>query len=206
MCIRDSDIARKHHVYLCSGLTEKEDSHIFNAAVIINDKGEVLIKHRKLNELTIAHDVYSCGDRLNVCSTPYGKFGLMICADANAREHSLTRALCYMGADVILSPASWAVQPDHDNNKDPYGAMWRKAYFPVAKEFSVWIAGCSNVGPITDGPWKGWRCIGCSLVVDPQGKEVVMGPYGMNAETILYVDVSPVKRPTWGNGWDTYKP
>jgi predicted amidohydrolase len=193
--------ARKNNVYVCCGMAERDGDHIYNAAVIIDNQGRVLIKHRKLNELDIAHDVYDQGDRLNVCSTPWGTFGLLICADANARDHVLTRSLCYMGADVILSPSSWAVPPDHDNKADPYGDTWRKAYMPVAKEFQVWITSASNVGPVTEGPWKNWNCIGCSLIIGPDGKQKLMGPYGKNAETILFYNINPVPRPARGTGW-----
>jgi len=200
-CTMLAKSAKKHKIFICSGIVEKDGNSIYNSAVIINDAGEVLIKHRKLNELEIAHDIYDQGDRLNVCHTRFGTFGLLICADAFAKDLVLTRSLCYMGADVILSPSSWAVSPDWDNSKTPYGDTWRKAYIPVASEFAVWIAGCSNVGPITEGPWKNWKTIGCSLVIDPHGKEIVQGPYGENAETIIYVDIKPVKRSVRGTGW-----
>jgi predicted amidohydrolase len=49
--------ARDNNVYLCAGIVERDD-RIFNAAVIIDNEGNVLLKHRKLNELDIAHDVY----------------------------------------------------------------------------------------------------------------------------------------------------
>ncbi len=200
-CARICRAARENNVFICCGLVERDGSHVYNSAVILDNKGKVLIKHRKLNELDIAHDVYDQGDRLNVCNTPWGTFGLLICADANAKDHMLTRSLCYMGADVILSPSSWAVPPEHDNKADPYGDTWRKAYMPVAGEFKVWIASASNVGPVTMGPWKGWNCIGCSLVVDADGHEVLMGPYGKEAETILYCNITPVARPARGTGW-----
>ncbi len=190
-----------NNVFLCAGIVEKEGDNIYNCAVIIDNHGKVLIKHRKLNELDIAHSVYDQGDRLNVCQTPWGTFGLLICADANANDHVLTRSLGYMGADVILSPSSWAVPPDHDNVKEPYGDTWRKAYMPVAKEFGVWIASASNVGPVTEGPWKNWNCIGCSLVVAPDGVELLMGPYGKTAEKILYCNINPIPRPARGTGW-----
>jgi predicted amidohydrolase len=196
-----AEAAKRNNVWLCCGIAEKDGDEIFNAAVIIDNKGVLQIKHRKLNELDIAHDVYAQGDRLNVCKTPWGTFGLMICADGTSTDHVLTRSLCYMGADVILSPSSWAVPPDHDNIKEPYGKTWRDAYMPVAKEFSVWIASASNVGPVTEGPWKSWRCIGCSLIIGPDGKEEMMGPYGENAEKIIFYNIKPVPRPARGTGW-----
>lgn len=59
----------------------------------------------------------------------------------------------------------------------------------------------SNVGPVTEGPWKNWRCIGCSLIIGPDGKEVLMGPYGEHAEKIMFYNIKPVPRPARGTGW-----
>jgi len=81
------------------------------------------------------------------------------------------------------------------------GDEWREAYIPVAKEFSTAIFGVSNVGDITDGPWKGRSCIGCSLASDSLGEEILQGSYGVDAECILYVDVEPAPRPARGTGW-----
>jgi predicted amidohydrolase len=203
-CQRLMQAAREHQVIVCAGLTERWQDKIYNSAVIIDKQGHLLCTHRKLNELEIAQGYYAQGDRLNVAETEYGVFGLMICADANAKDHVLSRSLCYMGADVILSPSSWAVDSDHDNTKEPYGDVWRRAYGSVAKEFAVPIFGVSDVGHITDGPWKGKKCIGCSLAVDSSGKEILQGPYGTDAETILYVDVEPVPRPARGTGWHNF--
>jgi predicted amidohydrolase len=199
-----ADKARKHRVYICSGLIEKAGENVFNSAVIINPEGELILLHRKLNELDIGHPYYALGDRLNVCETEYGTFGLMICADASTGDHVIPMALAYMGADVILSPSSWAVLPDHDNYKEPYGGMWKEAYKPVAKDFRVWIASCSNVGWLTGGPWKGWKGIGCSMVIGPGGSDMLHAPYGEDADTILYVDITPEPRPGQGTTWHNY--
>jgi predicted amidohydrolase len=202
-CQRLARAAARHRIHICAGLTEKAGDKVFNSAVFIDRQGDVRCIHRKLNELEIGHGCYAQGDRLNVVSTDLCTFGLMICADGFARDHVLSRSLCYMGADVILSPGAWAVPADHDNAATPYGDVWRDAYRPVAHEFGVWIAGVSNVGPIDAGPWAGRKCIGCSLVTGPDGNEVVQGPYGETAETILEVDVQPLPRPTRGCGWST---
>jgi predicted amidohydrolase len=193
--------ARQHGVYVCAGLIERADDRIYNSAVLISPDGEVLLSHRKLNELDFAHDVYQLGDRLQVARTPLGSIGVMICADAFACGQVVTRTLGYMGADIILSPSAWAVPADHDNAKDPYGQLWLDNYCPVARDFRIWIAGVSNVGWITDGPWKGRKCIGCSLVVDPSGQPVVRGPYGEDARTVLYAKVDLIERPAQGDQW-----
>ena len=188
-------IAREKAIYICAGLTERSGDRTFNAAVIIDKHGTLLCKHRKINELEIGHEFYAQGDRLNVADTEFGRFGLMICADGSAKDQVLSRSLCYMGADVILSPCAWAVAGDHDNVIEPYGDLWRNSYMPVAKEFSTAIFGVSNVGAITAGPWIGMKCIGCSLAIDSSGKEILQGPYGIAAECILYLDVKPAPRP-----------
>ncbi|MDZ4286571.1 MAG: carbon-nitrogen hydrolase family protein [Prosthecobacter sp.] len=181
--------AARHQIHVCAGLTERAESGIYNAAVIIDSHGRILIKHRKINELSIAHDCYAQGDRLNVVDTELGRLGLMICADAFAEGQVLSRSLGCMGAEVILSPAAWAVPSDHDQTADPYGRVWCDAYLPVARAFGVWIIGVSNVGPITAGPWAGRKCIGCSLVIDPTGQEVLQAPYGETAETLLLTEI-----------------
>jgi len=201
VCRRLMAAAAENAIFVCAGITEREGDRVYNAAVIIDSRGNLLIRHRKLNELDIGHDVYSPGDRLNVCHTELGTLGLLICADATAAHQSLLRALGYMGADIILSPSAWAMPPEHDNAREPYGDTWRGPYRTVAREFQLWVVGASNVGWLTAGAWKGWKCIGCSLVIDPEGREVLQGPYGDGADTILYVDVQTRPRPAWGTKW-----
>ena len=203
-CRRLSAWARRHSVYVCAGLVERVGGKVFNAAVLLGPDGELLLHHRKINELEIGHDCYALGDRLQVAATPLGTFGLMICADAFARGQVIPRSLALMGANMILSPCAWAVPAEHDNTREPYGQLWRDNYGPVARDFRLWIAGASNVGWINAGPWAGRKCIGCSLLVGPDGQEVLMGPYGAEAEAILCADVQLLPRPAQGDGWNRH--
>lgn len=196
-----SEAAEKHRIYVCAGLTERDGERVYNSAVLLGPDGTLLGKHRKLNELGIGHASYDQGDRLNVIHTELGTIGLMICADGFAVGHVLSRALGYMGADIILSPSAWAVPANHDHRETPYGETWRNCYKPVAKDFAMWIAGASNVGIINGGEWSGRKCIGCSMVVGPDGEEVLQGPYGEDAQDILYVDIELKERPARGCGW-----
>jgi predicted amidohydrolase len=198
------DAARQNNIYVCAGIVEKDGDERYNAAVIIDPSGEVILKHRKLNELDIAHDVYAQGDGLNVVHTPLGTMGLYICADATASGNALSEALGYMGADIILSPSAWAVPPDFDNATTPYGDTWRNVYQPVSSRFALWVISVSNVGKIEKGPWKDWDCIGSSLVYNADGKEVLQGPFGATADTVLYVDVTLKDRPARGTTWYEY--
>ena len=196
-----SRAAKENSIFVCAGIVESDGDSLYNAAVIINPEGDLLIKHRKLNELALAHDLYDQGDRLNVVHTELGTLGLLICADANAAEYTLSKSLGYMGADIILSPSAWAVPPDHDNETDPYGTTWRNAYEPICRIFKIWFVGVSNVGAVDDGEWKGWNCIGSSLAFNDKGEEVIQGPYGVKADTILYINVELQDRPARGTDW-----
>lgn len=182
--------AKEHGIHVCSGLTERDGDKVYNAAVLIDDRGEVLCRHRKLNELEIAHHVYDQGDRLSVVETRWGKIGVMICADGAANGQVISRSLAYMDADVILSPSSWAVKADHDHATEPYGDWWRQSYQPVGKAFSMPIVGVSNVGWVQGGPWDGWKCIGCSLAIDAEGKELHQGTYGEAAEELHLLEIT----------------
>jgi predicted amidohydrolase len=203
-CQRLCAAARQQRILVCAGLIERSGDRIFNSAVLIDANGDVLLHHRKLHELDLAHDLYAQGDRLSVAATPFGTIGVMICADGFARGQIVSRTLGLMGADVILSPCAWAVPADHDNVREPYGQLWLDNYGPVARDFRLWIAGCSNVGPVEDGPWRGRRCIGCSLIIDDTGAPVVRGPYGSDAETLLLSRISPPPRPARGDAWEKF--
>lgn len=195
-CRRLRAAARRHGVHVCAGLIERAGPLVFNAAVLIDPAGEVILHHRKINELSIAHDLYAPGDRLAVARTPLGVFGVMICADGFAQGQSIGRALGLMGAEIILSPCAWAVPANHDGEREPYGRLWLDNYGPVARDYGLWIAGCSNVGPIDDGPWRGRICIGNSLVVGPDGQTALRGPFGPDAEAVLHVQIErdPLRR------------
>jgi predicted amidohydrolase len=154
--------------------------------------------------LEIGHDFYAQGDRLGVAETELGTLGLMICADAFARGQVVTRTLGLMGVQVILSPCAWAVPADHDNQREPYGGLWLDNYGPVARDYRLWIAGVSNVGRLEAGPWAGRHCVGCSLLVGPDGEPVARGPYGVEAESLILADIVPAPRPARGDGWASW--
>lgn len=137
-CLQLRRVARENKVCLCSGLVEREGRRIFNSAVLIDPNGDVLLHHRKINELEIGHPYYALGDRLQVAHTPFGTFGLMICADGFAHGQVITRTLGYMGAEIILSPSAWAVPANHDNEREPVRG-------DLAGELRACRAGFSNV-------------------------------------------------------------
>jgi predicted amidohydrolase len=194
-CQKLARAAQELGIWVCSGVVEHDAGHIYNSAVLIDPSGRFVLHHRKIHELDIGRVVYQTGTTVDVCATPFGVCGLMICADAFIEDRVISRSLGQKGADFILSPCAWAVPPAHNNSKTPYGALWLDAYAPVCREFGVWIAGCSNVGFCEDGAWTGWKYIGNSIVMDPTGTPALIGPHGENAEDVLLLDVELTNRP-----------
>ena len=185
-----TDAARQHQIHVVTGLTEKAGDRIYNAAVLIAPDGEILHKHRKLNILDIAQDLYTPGRSLAVTETALGRIGLNICADNWANMQPIGYSLALMGADIILSPSSWAVPPDYDNANEPYGSEWIDAYSAIAKAHGVPVIGVSNTGTIVDGPWANWRVIGSSLVVASDGQVQKQFDYTATDQQLYVIDVA----------------
>jgi predicted amidohydrolase len=175
-------------VYVVAGLVEREGSCLYNAAVLLSPEGAILTKHRKINELDIATGLYTPGASLSVARTELGRVAVNICADNFPESLALGHSMARMGAQLLLSPCAWAVDADHDNEKEPYGDLWLGAYSELARLYDMTVIGVSNVGRLTAGPWAGRRCIGCSLAVGAGGKVLARGPYGADAEALIVVE------------------
>ena len=163
---------------------------LYNAAVLIDTRGEVLLVHRKINELDIAHDLYAIGDCLRVAHTELGTLAISICADNFPNSLAIGHVLARMGAQLLLSPSAWAVDAGYDNLAVPYGERWRRAYGELGRLYDLPVVGVSNVGWLTDGPWKGRKAIGCSLATNHRGEILAEGPFGESAEALIVVDVA----------------
>ncbi len=185
-----AEAAREAGIHVVAGLTERCREKLYNTAVLISPAGEILLKHRKINELSIAHDLYATGDSLAVAQTPLGTVAINICADNFPDSLALAHAQARMGARLLLSPCAWAVDADHDNEREPYGDLWLRSYTTLARLYDMTVVGVSNVGWLREGPWRGRKCIGCSLAVGPGGQVLARGPYGETAEALI---VAPVR-------------
>lgn len=183
------EMAKENAIYLVAGITEKAGEKIYNTAILISDDGSILLKHRKINVLTGVEDVYSIGDRLGVAETKYGKIAIDICADNAGNSLSIGMTLGRMGADILLSPCAWAVRPDRDVKKEPYGEEWHKPYKTLSSTFAIPVVGVSNVGKVEKGSWAGWKAIGNSIAYGSNGKLLAELSYGEQAEVVEVIEV-----------------
>ena len=186
--------ARSHGIHVVAGLVERAGDRLYNAALLLDPRGETLWHHRKLNELDIGRELYDTGDRLGVVETELGTLGVCICADNYWDSRAVGHVLCRMGAQLILSPSAWAVVPEHNEEREPYGDDWIPSFTELARLYDVTVIGVSNVGMMTGGPWAGRPCIGKSLAVGPGGTVLARGPYGVDAEALVVVDAELAPR------------
>jgi predicted amidohydrolase len=165
------EAAKRHKMAIIAGLEEREGGRLYNSAVMLDRDGEILARHRKINELEIGLEVYSRGTSLNTFDFEGRPLALDICADSWTPV--LTDALYDMGARVIFSPSAWAVEPGGEATNI---AWIRETYRQRTAGRDLYIIAPNGVGQITEGPWKGRVLQGNSLVTGPNGEALLKGP------------------------------
>lgn len=165
-----SSIAKELKIWLCVGLTEKQNEKNYNTAILINPGGNIVLKYSKINLLEVEFPFYEVGQKIEVIDTPFGKVGLNICAD-NYNESGLHNAhmLARMGAQIILSPSSWTVDHSITEEMNPYKEKWVKPLTTIAKTYDIPVLSVTSVGYIVGGPYEGKKMVGCSLAIDQNG-------------------------------------
>jgi predicted amidohydrolase len=182
-------LAVEHNVFVCVGLTEKVEEINYNTAVLIDDFGRIILKHRKINLLEVEFPFYEVGQKLEVVDTPFGKIGLNICADNYADSLHLGHALARMGAQIILSPSSWTVDYSVTETDDPYREKWFSPFYQLASMHNIIVASATSVGYIIGGPYEGKKMVGKSLVVGTGGV-LAEGMFNEFAGDLKIVDIN----------------
>ena len=196
--------AKQYNIYICVGLTEKVENQTlnYNTALLINNKGEVILKYRKINLLEVEHPYYEVGTSLQVVDTPFGKIGVNVCADNYIEALHIGHTLARMGAQIILSPSSWTVDYAVTEEDDPYKDKWLKPLSILAKLYNIVVVSTTSVGYIIGGPYEGKKQVGCSLAVGQQGI-LAQGQFNEFAGELIIaefeVPVQPLKGTQFGD-------
>ena len=190
--------AAQHGLYVCAGLTERDpDGRNYNAAILIDPQGKIILKYHKINLLDIEQPFYAVGQTLNVVATPLGKIGVNICSDNYLDGLPIGHTLARMGADFILAPSSWTVDYSLTEEHDPYKEKWLRPFSILAQLYNVVVAGTTSVGYIVGGPYEGKKSVGCSLAVDAQGVQA-QGAFNEFAGQLVVADLTRPNRPEKG--------
>ena len=102
-CFREA--ARKNNIWLIPGsIFERDGESVFNTSPVINPKGEVVARHRKLYPFLPYEKGVAGGERFTVFDIPgVGRIGLIVCYDMWFPE--TVRQLTWMGAEAIICPS-----------------------------------------------------------------------------------------------------
>ena len=168
----DSDklckLAVDYNLYLCIGLAEKEGRRLYGSAVLIDNKGNILLKHRKINLLTeLMNPSYTPGGSIEAVETIFGKIGLLICADTH--DSKILKRMAALMPDLLLVPYGYAAAEDEWPG---HGKELEKVVTNTARKTGAFVIGTNLVGEITKGPWKGWIYGGQCVAVDRTGRVI----------------------------------
>ena len=164
-------LAQKYKMYICIGLDEKEGDKLYDSAILIDDHGTILLKHRKINVLPeLMTPPYSVGKGVQVVQTKFGKIGIMICADS--MQGNLLDEMKSKKPDLLLIPYGWAA-PEKDWPQ--HGQELVKVVKKAAIHIGCPVVGADLIGQISHGPWLGQVYGGQSVFYNPVNGELVVG-------------------------------
>jgi len=165
------DLARRYGIFLCAGLAEKDGDRLYDSALLIDDAGRILLKHRKIILLEwLMTPPYSPGQEINAVQTRLGKMGVLICADTH--EPWILKRMADQRPDLVLVPYGYAEEeeawPDH-------GKQLERVVRNAASTIGAPVVGTNLIGQITHGPWTGRTYGGHSVAADEAGNLSVVG-------------------------------
>jgi (R)-amidase len=136
--------------------------------VLIDARGEVLLRYRKTHLWASDDGVFTPGDRFEVCRWNGLTVGALICFDIEFPETA--RALARLGAELLIVT---------NGNMDPYGPVHRRAIVARAMENQV-FALMAN------------RCGSGDQNLQFPGESALVNPYG---EVITAAGADPIQLP-----------
>ncbi|MGZ4864057.1 MAG: nitrilase-related carbon-nitrogen hydrolase [Halobacteriota archaeon] len=155
-------LAREKGCYILMGsiLEEGDNNQKFNTSVLINRRGRIVAKYRKIHLFSCNSKEKSslvAGEDVVTIPTELGTIGFSICYDLRFPE--LYRALIKKGAEIIVCPAAWPYpRVDH----------WITLNKARAIEAQCYFIGCNQVGT----PTPTTTLAGCSMITDPWGEVI----------------------------------
>ena len=179
-----AEMARKYSTYVSMSIHEKDPKYpgyFLNTAFIMNPKGRIILKYRKINPwvpLEVSTSPHDLLDKYEdplfpVVETELGNLACMVCYDQFFPE--VARQLTFNGAEVILKPTIFPPYPQH-MNYEPYD--W---YTTVNKMRSIenMVYGVNSNG----------AKYGNSMIVDYLGRVIAKGARGRQMTIGATIDV-----------------
>ncbi|GLR45819.1 hypothetical protein GCM10007880_63370 [Mesorhizobium amorphae] len=172
-----ADIARAADVWVAAGLAERGSKvadnpvtyEAFDAAILISPDGALVLKERQHNVVKNAFSScptafgsggcqYTAGtlDDLKVVETPFGRVGMLICADAYTYDVSALDAVKAQKPDLVLIPWGVTAETAAQCGQEDYNAT---QYASKAAKYlgSTYVVGANGQGDRPYGRSWYWR-------------------------------------------------
>jgi N-carbamoylputrescine amidase len=142
------DIAKRHHLVLSAGVSEKERDIVYNTQVIVGPHGYIG-KQRKLHLSRDETFYYKGGRDITAFDIGSCKVGIVICYDNQFPE--IARVLALRGAEIILMPHAgrfklWEDTPESQAAARRYSHDFLKKYALRARENACFAILADQVG------------------------------------------------------------
>lgn len=172
-------------VFLVGGtLAERlhDTDKVFNTSVLINPRGEITAKYRKIHLFNLETDgqtiisesaFLEAGDNVVTAKTDPGVLGLTICYDLRFPE--IYRALTLRGAGIIFVVSSFMDVTGKDH--------WEPLLRARAIENQVFIAAPNQAGPV---PGANQLRHGHTMIIDPWGRVLAQAS---EAEEVITAEI-----------------
>lgn len=166
-----SELCKKYGVTVVYGYPERDPvltDVLYNSAICINEKGEVLGSYRKTHPF--ASEIMWCrpGHDFPLIETSFGKIGIMICWDTAFPE--VARSYALQGAELLVVSTNW---------EKPYEEDWDLITSARAFDNTLHLVAANRIG---DDKELGF--FGRSKIIDPIGK--VIQALDREEEGIIY--------------------
>ncbi|MBM3335683.1 carbon-nitrogen hydrolase family protein, partial [Candidatus Sumerlaeota bacterium] len=172
-----SRLAQELNIYLIAGMLEADGYARYNTAAFIGPTGELLGKYHKqmLEHETVRN---TPGSESPVFDTPFGKIGIMICADR--RFPDIVKRFCDGGADFIICPSGGMFGPK--SNDHILQARSREN-----RKYIVFVHPAEFLVTAPDGTSAVQKILGDTLLISPKQIDT-----GADSKAVFYFDL-PLK-------------
>lgn len=165
------EIARTHKIAICVGLAEKDGKSLYDSALLIDETGRIMLKHRKINLLSeLMTPPYTPGRDVRIAETRFGRIGILVCADTH--ESAILKRMAALQPNLVLVPYGYAAPeqawPEH-------GKELERVVTNAARAVGAPVIGTNLIGQITHGPWAGRPYAGHSVAADRAGRILALG-------------------------------
>lgn len=174
--------AKKYNTYIIWTTYERApDNKVYNSAVLISDKGEIIGVYRKIHPFPSEKAWTIPGNKIEVYNTDIGNIAMMICYDGDFSE--LARIIGIKGVDIIARPSAFLRSFD----------TWKLTNEARAYDSQAYLIATNLIGKDKGENYY----YGHSMIVTPHGHRLAQA---LCREEIIYATLTrdPLKYASYG--------